>query len=554
MTRFSGDQAREEGRLQEAAEVPGRAADPRAVREELDRVLSGPDFVRSQAMQRFLTYVVEESLRGNEGRLKAYTIAVEALGRDSGFDPTTDTIVRTQAARVRRALEHHYLTAGASSPLRIEMPAFGYRPTFRVCDGLPTPSPAIADPPLEPEITIMPVVDMSKDGSLRMFAEELSLQLLVALGKFEGFRIVSQAYNPQAYNPAGPRPLPNVLAPLARFSLAVAVCRDGRELRTTALLHDTGSGEVLWSDVHQCDYSGVDGFRLQQRISRRISSRLADINGVIPRAITRRAMGRASETLSFYEITYRYLNNPIRSREQYLELLASLETAQEKAPNHSFAHAILAAACIHDYNYMFDAMDQPLDRALTLSRRAVTLDPNSQYAELFLAYTYAQRREFEQFRVHAERCLELNRNASLCLGQIGLCMTLAGDWERGMALVRRAIELNPSYSRYFHHAPFMDFLRRGDYQAALAEARLYNVPGFFWAPLVRGSVLGMLGLEEEGRAAVNELLSLRPDFVENGWELVRRFVPDEQLLATVMEGLRRSGLPPGSPWVCPAWS
>lgn len=257
--------------------------------------------------------------------------------------------------------------------------------------------------------------------------------------------------------------------------------------------------------------------------------------------MSRRAMGRAVTDLGFHEIIFRYLNTAIRNRHQYLELLPALQSTVEAAPDHSFALASLAAAYIHDFNYMFDAVPDPLDRALALSRQAVALNPDSQRAELYLAYAYVQRGEIEQFFVHADRCLELNPHAPFALGAIGLCMTLAGQWEKGVRLVRRAMDLNPGYSRYLHHAPFMDCMRRGDYAAALVEARLFNVPGFFWAPLVRAAVLGKLGMEQEGNAAVRELLSLRPDFAQRAEELIHRFVHDDTLVSLLLDGLAACG-------------
>ena len=98
------------------------------------------------------------------------------------------------------------------------------------------------------------------------------------------------------------------------------------------------------------------------------------------------------------------------------------------------------------------------------------------------------------------------------------------------------MELIPSYPRILHHVPFMDHFRRGELRAALAEARLYNVPGFFWAPLLRSAALGSLGLVEEGRAALAELLVSRPDFQENGRRLIGRLVPDDEIGDRLWDG------------------
>jgi tetratricopeptide (TPR) repeat protein len=172
----------------------------------------------------------------------------------------------------------------------------------------------------------------------------------------------------------------------------------------------------------------------------------------------------------------------------------------------------------------------------------VALDPGSQLAQGILAYVYAHKQEPEQCCAHAENCLELNPDASYFVGLMGLAAALCCDWERALLLVRRAMDLNPGYMRYLHFIPFIDRFRRGEYREALADARLFNVSGFYRETLVRAAALGKLGLVDEGRAAVHELLALRPDFLQNGRELVRRLVIDQQILDDVMDGLKRAGL------------
>jgi TolB-like protein len=50
--------------------------------------------------------------------------------RDERFDSRLDPIVRIEAGRLRRALQHYYLTAGRADPVVIDMPKGGYHPSF----------------------------------------------------------------------------------------------------------------------------------------------------------------------------------------------------------------------------------------------------------------------------------------------------------------------------------------------------------------------------------------------------------------------------------------
>lgn len=103
-----------------------------ACRAELARVIESSLFRTSPRLTAFLRFVVERTLAGEAAQLKGYTIATEALGRDAGFDPQIDPIVRVEAGRLRRRLEFFYASEGADDPVVIELPRGHYVPCFRM--------------------------------------------------------------------------------------------------------------------------------------------------------------------------------------------------------------------------------------------------------------------------------------------------------------------------------------------------------------------------------------------------------------------------------------
>jgi hypothetical protein len=96
----------------------------------LDRIIASDILRHSPRLAEFLRFVVLTTLRGEDDRIKAYTIAVEALGRGEDFDPQTDPIVRVNARRLRRALELYYAGPGIMDRVVIGLPRGGYVPTF----------------------------------------------------------------------------------------------------------------------------------------------------------------------------------------------------------------------------------------------------------------------------------------------------------------------------------------------------------------------------------------------------------------------------------------
>src|SRR5277367_865516 len=92
----------------------------------LERILASSCFVKSDRQQRFLKFIVTETLGGRTDRLKGYTIAVEVFDRDVNFDPAVDAIVRVEAARLRAKLREYYDREGRTDPVRFELPKGAY--------------------------------------------------------------------------------------------------------------------------------------------------------------------------------------------------------------------------------------------------------------------------------------------------------------------------------------------------------------------------------------------------------------------------------------------
>ena len=102
-----------------------------AVTAELARVLQSEPFKGSARQRKFLSVIVDWTLRGKAEEIKEATLAVMVFARHpSSFDAQRDPIVRVEAARIRKNLELFYAGAGAASPVRIAIPKGHYRPTF----------------------------------------------------------------------------------------------------------------------------------------------------------------------------------------------------------------------------------------------------------------------------------------------------------------------------------------------------------------------------------------------------------------------------------------
>src|SRR5262245_12086354 len=144
-------------------------SDQKAIREQLVRILNSDPFHQSQRRQRFLEYLVNETLAGRGERLKGYNIALEIFDRPETFDPTVDPVVRIEAARLREKLREYYGTDGQDDLIHIDLPKGTYTPHIEFRQEL---SPRTAGGKVSatqqvsstvPAVAVLPFDDLSAD-------------------------------------------------------------------------------------------------------------------------------------------------------------------------------------------------------------------------------------------------------------------------------------------------------------------------------------------------------------------------------------------------------
>src|SRR5437773_10232361 len=97
-----------------------------------------------------------------------------------------------------------------------------------------------------------------------------------------------------------------------------------------------------------------------------------------------------------------------------------------------------------------------------------------------LAQTHFFRQDLAAFGPAAERAMALNPLNTDALGILGLQIVHTGEFERGTAIVRRAMELNANHAGWMHFAPLWDHFHKGEYEQALECANRVDVRGLFW--------------------------------------------------------------------------
>ena len=104
---------------------------------------------------------------------------------------------------------------------------------------------------------------------------------------------------------------------------------------------------------------------------------------------------------------------------------------------------------LHVANHAFEIApaDTSIEQGLAFAHNAVRLDPSSQRARAALAFALLVKDETAAGLAETESALALNPETLVYLEMIGWLLSLLGEWDRGTALVRKAIARNP------HHMP-----------------------------------------------------------------------------------------------------
>lgn len=101
-----------------------------ARRAQVERIFQSKAFRSSDVLRHLLSYLVDASLAGTADDLKEYTVAVDALGKPSSYDPRQESAVRMQVGRLRQKLAEYYRTEGVEDPIVVDLPKGGFQVVF----------------------------------------------------------------------------------------------------------------------------------------------------------------------------------------------------------------------------------------------------------------------------------------------------------------------------------------------------------------------------------------------------------------------------------------
>lgn len=526
------------------------------IRVQAEKILASDDFLASDRISQFLRYVIDKTLNGQQAEIKQYTVAVEGLGYDEDFDPNSNPIIRIQAGKLRRALEHYFATDGNKDSIRISIPKGTYVPEFNInsaknqnevsVSGHPYFSPTMKDPQAavwdSPSIAILPYEYLGNGSDYEYIASGITEEIIIALKRFQEFLVIGPL-NREIIRQKHLDARGICQEYKVRFLLDGTIRQRGQNLRLTTNLTDAHTGQKLWGQAHDYDTDAAIIEKLENEIVSQIVASIADNFGVIPRTLTSKTLSRPNDNLSDYEAVLKFHHhNSTLTEESLSDALEALETCVQRNPNNDLTLAILADVLANIFFLGYVDHSSAIKRSERLAKKALALNPNSQQAHFAMAQIHYLRFDRQQCLIAIEKVLEINPNNANYLAASAVYLIGLGQWGNANILIQKAIRLNPHHPGWYHFVPYLYHYSRNEFHTAFTDAINFNTPDYFWDPLIQAAALGQLGRQVEAGNAIDELLALVPDFEIRGRSLIQRVVFSDELTKMLLEGLHKAGL------------
>jgi TolB-like protein/Flp pilus assembly protein TadD len=286
----------------------------------------------------------------------------------------------------------------------------------------------------EKSIAVLPFLDLSEAKDQEYFCDGMSEELIDALAKVEGLRVVSRT---SSFSFKGNKTDVSEIGKKLNVAnlLEGSLRREGNRVRVNAELINARSGFHLWTETYDRELTGV--FALQDEITRSIVDALK-----IKLAVS--LPTREQRNTEVYDLYLQGLYFSNKSSEEDLRrALSFFQRAVEKDPTLSRAWAGIAKV----WYFLADVYVKPLE-AYPLSReaamKAIELDERDAEAHCYLSE--AKRvLDWDLAGADAElkRALQLDPNSASAHLFSGLHPLFRGELKDGLRLILDAEKLDP---------------------------------------------------------------------------------------------------------------
>ncbi len=539
-------------------DIQGTLAESKAalVRGCLDKILRCPLFVQAERQQRFLNYLVEQTLMGQGNRLKGYSIGAAVFDRADDFDPRIDAIVRVEATRLRAKLREYYDDLGHLDEVRIELPKGSYelKFCFRAETGVanaawpasaqgaaggrtqPDLLPAITVPSDKPSLAVLPFANLSRDPDQDYFADGMTDDLITLLSKLSGMLVIGrQSAFVYKHSQKDGREIARELG--VRYLLEGSVRRSGNRVRINAQLVEAVRGAQLWAERYDRDLEDI--FALQDDVSRRIIDalevRLSDAETSLLLGAHKGVSVAAHDLL-------------LCGLERYWEYsIESVEAAQgfflgalEVDPTYATAHAWLARAYLYRFSTLLADRHELSELGFIHAQKACDLSPGLPMGHSMLGWAQFWRGNGAEAECALRRAVQMDPNNPDARLFLSIILGYSGQGDEGADCVQMAMRLNPHPTTFYFFALGVCRFVQERYEEAVTAFKkgLELSPGFTPNADHLTATYGILGRIEDAALYRAAVLSRQPaETVLSRW---LRFFLDRDVAERFRGGFMRA--------------
>ena len=408
-----------------------------------------------------------------------------------------------------------------------------------------------------PMVAVWPFDNFTGDAGLDALADGLARQMISALGRFGGLRVLARSVTKAFKN----RPLD--AADLGRaigvdYFVEGNLEADGESIRVDVQLSEADTNAQIWSKTFKVNVKQKGLIAIQDEISGQASAMIGSYWGAIGAAEYKRIQDKPSAELTPYEcIVQGVIGTPTDAT--ILEPVAKARDCLERLTRDQPRNAAAWAALVLVFNNQrtwglpsstgrMASVETRLylaDLAVEAANRAVEIAPNDSFVRGQVARAAWMACQPDLLRNETMRAIELNPNDPQTLGPLGNLMAYAGFWDEGVGLAEKGIALTaPSTPRWWWWAIAKRAFAHDDHVRAFDAFRKSYVEQLWISHLHMAYTLPFLDRVKEAQTHAATLLKMRPGFTVKEADAYYKmwcFAPSYR--EKMCDALRIAGLP-----------
>ena len=425
-----------------------------AIREELKRLLESAIFSQSDRLGRFLRFTVEQVLEGNQDALKEYAIGTEVYDRKPPYHPSRDSIVRSEARRLRAKLKEYYEGEGKHDPIFIYFRLGSYAPVFRSREMLEreekTSDDSNAASPAGTAIAVIPFAAPSGSEFASTVAQGITDELVHRLMRAEGCRVI--AASSMMHLGAQTADIPLLVEKLGvQIVFEGTVRLESNRIRVTARMVDA-DGFQMWSQQFEAEAEPEGLFRVQEQIASAMVSRVAPrcpITRLIPSSTNPVNLKRYPAILAAEALLE---EGSVADVEGALKRFEAIAIAD---PEYARPYCGIAQCCYWMAQRGAPDSAHLVARAKEAAERAMALEPSMIEAHTAYACALAMDWQWSEAEGEFERALTLGSHQGT-YRQYSAFLSVLGRYDEAWSYLQIAQQLDPfSYRQKVSYARFL---------------------------------------------------------------------------------------------------